>query len=89
MHNEKNFYVCKCSGHAVALSVWYWDGEIEDILLSFWRVGTRFNAGVRERLHHIWHIIRYGHPYADEILLSPEGARDLAQKMLEACGDAD
>lgn len=87
MLNEKNFYVCQCGGEAIALSAWYEDDELEEVLLSYWRIGHSFNAGWRERLRHIWHIIRYGHPYADEILLSPSDAANFAHRLLEIVED--
>jgi hypothetical protein len=37
-------------------------------------------------LRHVWYVVRCGHPYTDEVLLSPEKARALAAHLLALAG---
>jgi len=52
------------------------DGNLEWVGFNLWRMaGHRW--GWLNRLRYIWWIIRHGHPYTDDVLLSPEKAREL------------
>ena len=54
------------------------DHLIEIALWDSYKVGPYC---LRERLRHIWHELRTGHPYADQIILTPEQARGLAKAL--------
>lgn len=59
------YFWCSCTGHMITL---WWDDEFEfDLVeMSFWESpGNHY--GWRQKLAHIWHIIRDGSPYADHI----------------------
>ena len=74
--DELRLFSCACSD--AALSV-YHDPEDADypyISLSFWRWGHGGSA--YDRLRHIVYILCYGHPYEDEIILTPESANYLS-----------
>jgi len=76
--NNKHFYFCQCGTEAVVLDDW------EDYPgLSLWRAGASYSPRWQHRLRHIWNIVRYGHPYTDDILLSKESARELGEKLIE------
>ena len=73
---ELRLFRCACGD--AALSV-YHDPEDEDwpyVSLSFWRWGH--GGSGYDKLRHILYILRKGHPYEDEVMLTPEQALDLA-----------
>lgn len=82
---DENLRLFQCSCGGAALAVYHDLADKEDwpyICLSFWRRGhAGEDGGIRERLWHMWHIIRYGHPYEDEVILTPEAAGDLADHL--------
>lgn len=52
------------------------------ICLSLWRHGVDgHRASLRDRLEHIWHIIKRGHPYTDTVLLKPKRAHELGSQL--------
>lgn len=64
------YFWCACNGHMITL---WWDAEFEfDLVeLSFWdNPGDYY--GWRQKLAHIWHIIKCGSPYADHISLDAD-----------------
>jgi len=76
----ERFYLCDCYSHALEVS----DGLVEEGLISiaFWRCGYCERGRFLEPLRAIWHIIRYGHPYTDEFLLSSKTARELSEHLM-------
>jgi hypothetical protein len=76
----EDIYVCECDGEAVALYDWR---DMDWIGLALWRYGAGYTFGWRSQLRHIWYIIRHGHPYVDDIILSAENARSLGEKLIE------
>lgn len=86
---DTEFFVCNCGGEAVALCQYRCKGKIEFLGLALWRYGADCNFGWRWQLRHIWNIIRHGHPYVDDIILSAENARDLGEKLIELAGESD
>lgn len=78
METRTQFY-CRCHTHEI--QVWYdseYGGEFE---ISWWQMG-QYNETWKERLRHIWHILRRGHPYSDWISLDPDDATKLAKFLL-------
>jgi len=79
---------CDCYEHALIVS---WDWEDDKLCFAFWRRGY-WEGGWRERLRHIWFIIKYGHPYYDEVILDSRKAKKMAMHVLaiarecEICG---
>ena len=52
------------------------------VLISIYTQGSnKFSLGYKLRL--IWHIIKHGSPYDDEVVLSKESARSLAEDILK------
>ena len=84
MEEKEEFYVCVCGCTAISLSRWIYDPDDTDINISMWARGlSNRNDSWRERLRHIWHIIRKGHPFEDNVILSKEDARRLSEKLGE------
>lgn len=69
----KTYFWCACNGHMVSL---WWDDEFEfDLVeLSFWDNPVGSVDGWKQRLIHIWHIIRSGTPFADHISFDADEA---------------
>lgn len=72
----KTYFWCSCHGHMVTL--WWDDGDGGDfdfdlIEMSFWD-NPKSTYGWKQKLSHIWHIIRHGSPYADHIIFDSEEA---------------
>ena len=76
MTQKTDFYVCDCGGEAVAIS------KLESFI-SLMMYRSYRPPRWRHRLRHIWHIIREGHPYLDDVLLDHATAKRLAVKLLE------
>lgn len=77
----KTYFWCSCNGHMVTL---WWDEEFEfDMVeLSFWdNPGNTY--GWRQKLDHIWHIIRYGSPFADHITFDSDEAELFIETLKE------
>ena len=81
---EQKFVVCDCHTHALAVSLLE-DGDDaawDEIGISFWTYGHGRTDCWRERLRHIWNIVRRGHPYLDSVCLSREKARELGETLV-------
>ena len=76
--DDKLWLLCDCYHHALVISRF----DDDATALSFWRYGN-WEGGWRERVRHIWHILKHGHPYADEIVLKDRDARRLARYLLD------
>jgi hypothetical protein len=64
----KKYFECGCGTHLISMSV---DAEDREVYMSFWELGHGGNrTSWKERLRHIWRIIRTGEPYADSIVFS-------------------
>jgi len=64
------YFWCACNGHMITL---WWDEEYEfDLVeLSFWDNPGNY-YGWKQKLAHIWRIIKCGSPYADHISLDAD-----------------
>jgi len=59
---------CECTGEALEIS---YDMEENVYYFSIWTLGTKgVQVGLLHRLKHCWHILRYGHPYGDQLVIS-------------------
>ena len=68
MKKENELHItCDCHTHELhferddELGVWY---------VSFWQRGYASDTPWKYRLKCIWHILKYGRPYGDEVILS-------------------
>lgn len=73
-------FICTCNGHV--LSVEKWDGmeAPQYFITTFAATGGRVSW--KDRIKHIWHIIRKGEPYSDQIILSEWQMINLADTIL-------
>jgi len=77
--DRERFYIdCTCGCSTIRITYWKDWPEIDFAILRYrnWS-GTSF----RERLRHIWDIIKYGDPWADEICLEIQDLDDLIKKL--------
>lgn len=65
---DKLHLECSCGGHA--LHIEKYDKNMAMWYLAFWQQGYHSMPSWRYQLKCIWHIIKYGHPYGDEIMLN-------------------
>ncbi len=81
----EKFYECECGSEVVAISKDRDDEEDPCIYMSFFKQGFRgiYALTWKERLRAIWTIITKGTLWADNIILSPKEAKNLAQGLLE------
>jgi hypothetical protein len=72
------FYMmlCDCWEHAIGIQ--FDDDDFDFLYLAFWHCGRPYYS-FRDKLRHIWQIIRYGHPYCDNVLLTKETAAELCE----------
>lgn len=76
---------CSCFVEGLQFQKWS-DG---DVYVALWKQTAYLGGrGWRQRLRHIWQIIRHGDPWADEIMLTPSGAGDVVRFLLGAPEDA-
>ncbi len=74
MKNNK-FFICSCHSHA--LNLVKFNGE-DECYISIWISGHQ-NPGWKYKLRQIWHIIKTGTPYEDEVVLPKEEALNLSK----------
>lgn len=82
--SEKLWLLCDCYEHALCIERF----DDDALSLSFWRYG-HWEGGLRERVRHIWYILKHGHPYTDDLVLKDRDARRLARYLLEVCGEGE
>ena len=80
MKEKLTFYLCACGGEAIAIA----EPDLLDgsIGLSMWRRGS-YSLPWKYRLQHMWYILKYGHPYVEDILLHPDDAHSFIEKLLD------
>lgn len=75
----RKFITCSCESEAILLEKY--KGEDEVYLSLFGRGLNIKRYNIKDRIRHIWHIIVKGFPYTDEIVLSKEKVKELAQTL--------
>jgi len=76
---KRDVVYCACGAEAIALEHEKWNDN-EETGLGFWRYGGYKRK--HHRLCHIWHIIRYGRPYCDMVILTKEERHKLIEILL-------
>jgi hypothetical protein len=84
-NKDSAFFLCECAEELVAL----YKEDDQLIELSIWQRSLRPKSTWRSRIRNCWHILRYGHPYCDQVVLSKHKARELAEKLFEFSCDKD
>lgn len=80
----QEFVICDCGTHAVQVSVFKPENHEESVYLSFWESGHAIGISWRNRIRCIWHIIRTGTPWEDDVVLSREEATRLSTLLTKA-----
>ena len=73
---KRDIVYCACNAEAIGIEHEKWKGG-EETALAFWRYGGHKRKC--HRLWHIWHIIRYGRPYSDMVVLTKEERHKLIE----------
>lgn len=76
MKNKKDILhlMCACYSHELHIQK---DHELNMWYISFWQQGYVSKTPWKYRLKSIWHIIKHGTPYGDEVILNKEDMKQL------------
>jgi hypothetical protein len=90
---EKDIFIpTACISEVIRLTDWYEvDSEKEPTKVIFWQLCLSLYDGMncgperplKDRLRHIWHIIKNRSPWKDQILLDVPSAKKLRDKLTE------
>ena len=75
---RKYFYDCECHGEGLITD------EDEDLIyVSLWRLGfgQKGHNSFRERVRWAWNILTKGHPWTDEVVLSPDTCIEIGEDL--------
>ena len=80
MVDEDTSTMVKCVCHGEALEVTHWPNKDcpDEIWFSIWQQGFTVPLCWRERFRWCWNILRKGKPWKDNIILTPEKAKEVA-----------
>jgi len=82
--HEDTMVFCEC-GHA-AILVSHFTDESDEIFISMWEGRVSRGTTWSHRLRHIWDILTRGYPYEDDIVISKNDARQLAETLFKYAG---
>lgn len=68
----------KCACHGEAIEVTYWPHTDNEFWFSIWDQGFSRPLCWREKIRWCWNILRTGKPWADNIIVTPEQAKQIA-----------
>ena len=78
----KSFHLCMCEGEAIAVSDWTDYPEQPCVGFTMWRIGSGgYPSSLKRKIALIWQIIKFGHPWLDEVLLDREEAIKLVESV--------
>jgi hypothetical protein len=82
MENEA-FFLCECSTEALLLTRFVGDMD-KEIYLSIYSYGQyRKKPGLLQRLKYCWHHLKTGKKYEDQIILSFDKAKEIADWLIK------
>ncbi len=70
---------CTCHGEALQVTHWPEKDAPDEFWFSIWQQGFDSRLCWRQRFRWCWSILRTGKPWADNIILTPEQASEVAQ----------
>jgi len=74
---------CDCHSHELHVT-----HDEDFISITIWRDGyTSSEYGLKDKLRHIWQIIRHGTPWVDMVLLNKESSKKLGEHLIKASED--
>ena len=79
--SDPNEMVVRCQCHVEALHLWRDDDGGVDVSMWKWKPYDGPTPW-RQRLRHVWRILRRGEPFEDQVSLSPEDARRVGAWLL-------
>ena len=82
---EKSYIVkCDCYGSALEIERDVWDKDYRRFWFSIWKRGRdRGSLCWRERIRWCWNILTTGNPWADDIIVTDNEAREIAEFILK------
>jgi hypothetical protein len=79
--NRTKFIKCACYGHLLEIEH---DTEFNQYNLSIWQYGNDVRPlSIKDRIRWIWRLIRTGHLWADEIVLTEAAKKELVDFLNE------
>lgn len=78
---KRKYISCSCESEMIVLEKFSNEDEIYMSLFSRGLNVKRYNF--KDRLRHIWQIIKTGFPYTDELVLSKDRAKELIKSLTE------
>ena len=79
----EQFFLCECSNEALLLTRFIDDYDKEIYLSIYTRGQFNRKPGIWNRLKYCWYHLKTGKKYEDQIFLSFEKAREIAEWLLE------
>ena len=83
--DSRKYFECVCGEDLIAIDNFLDNDDTEpmEVCISIWSRGHNGNQGgwLKERWHHIKRILKHGHPYTDEIILTPEDLDRLIESL--------
>jgi hypothetical protein len=86
MHKEKELHLtCECHTHELHFEK---DYEEEMWFVSFWQRGYAVDTSWIYKLKCIWHILKTGRPYGDEVILNKKHLEELRNYIEDQLSDS-
>lgn len=85
MHDDKKLHIdCACGTHALHIEHDPLDGELARTwYFSYWLRGYGEGSSWSYRWRQIWHILKTGTPYGDEVILQRQEMKELLEYIQE------
>jgi len=81
---ETIYIPCDCHTELLELTK---DHEYNLVYVAMYSYGSQFSTSWKNRLKHIWRIIRYGTPWRDQITLNEKSQLELINFLLKRKGN--
>lgn len=74
------FILCNCGSHGILVEK---DEEfnVDDVEISFWAMGGEYPMTLKDRIRYSLHILKYGKPYSDMVILNKESKKKLIKTL--------
>ena len=79
---KTTFIKCSCSSESICLEK---DEENGDLYISIWERGYGVDNRMtwKQKIKHIWYVLKNGRPYGDQVVLNREGRSDLIYTLVD------
>lgn len=78
---KKEYFTCECECSVLSVYAVEWDQYTTEVGLMLY---GQYNTSFKDRIKHIWSILKYGHPWgSQELLLRGEEAVRLGELLIE------